>query len=1455
MEDAPTAQTETKSLDSPIWRSDDELVAFVHEQFEKRLENYKSIPYDVRDHHESELEALAGGYSYRQVLELVQNAADAILENAAAGAQSPTGRIVLQLSGKHLYAANTGAPLTKDGIIALLSARSSSKRQNQIGRFGIGFKSLLGLEGPIDVFSRSICLKFDPHKCGTTIRNRLSLASDHPTPGLRLAWATDSTAELQSDPILRRLSDWATTIVRVEIGQQRLVEHVDDELRKFPAEFLLFLPADVDLEIRGHADLRRCVTRKRTGESVKLIENGEEAPWQIVDVRVALSDPEAYEDATAVHRRTELPIAWALPLSAREDRGRFWAFFPTETPSRIPGIINAPWKVNSDRTALIHGPYNSFLMKNAAKLIVSALTSLATRKDPARPLDMFPRELDSREETARPLVDAVWDHLRVVRIVADGEGKLRTPSDLKLHPIDNEEVVQRWWQLATPDIRGAFVHPTCYRGQRLNRLKVLLRRDKKKEGDNDIDDNKPLLESWLEQVAAPELTQARKVFQLSKQLAEKTNAYNVRMELRRAKVIPTTQGELVSAARAVIATGVVPAGKSAVRPDIATDKQCAHILDQIFGVKPLDGEQWRMVLEQAIRAAESAWSHTMDEAWTNLWNELRKAPRAVSQDFISAAASRLRVRNGVGSWVLPSQVLRPGVIVADHPKIAAVLLDLKFHASDEHLLSALNVLSEPRNELIAWTRAVGGAYETYERTVRPRYSSILSAKGKNPQWNYLDFIGNGKVLAGAPLLPQIPLAERGKLTALLLDRLSPQALQQVSFGHTTRSDVYDPIEVPSPTCWLLAHYGVVDFGASCVTIRDLVAGKNLPWAARLRGWGPALSKLDNLLLAFFGEWLPPAGDLKSLWPAAFAACEAPDVPAEVRRHCYEAAAPRGHVPAQVIICSTMVPLGECYVASSDALAAQAHKAGVAVVVLNAEASEIWCARGAKNLASVAQIEHDGIAPDVLSLLDVAPEIAPALSEDGETKAFVLGCSNLRIKVGDVKTPLPATLESGKLLVDLEQLARWSWQDRLTILVHEAINAGWIDGDAARVAHDIVQQNYVRRRAEVAAKASLEERLLAAVGGSRAAFLGTFDDAVRSAVERRAAMDPLRVARLALAVHGPTVLSALQEKLESEGLQPPNRWGTQEAFEFAAALGFPPEFGGSRTARRSAEIWASGPMPLGTLHDYQDRLIDELGKLVSEHRVRPARAVLSLPTGSGKTRVAVETAVNCALHRGTSVLWIAQTDELCEQAVQSFRQVWANRGRPWTDLRIFRLWGGNPNPVAPDEDVPSVIVASIQTLMSRISGTLPDWIRDASLVVIDEAHHAIAKSYTRLLNWLIGKQLDDRRTTPPPLLGLSATPFRGYNEDESRLLARRFDGRLYPAPNEQDGLYQKLQADGILSEILLEPLNYDAAFILTESEKEQIATFAEFPDAAAQRMGEDANSANATAQRRNRVCGE
>ena len=56
------------------------LSQFVHEECERRLRAYEAQPRDAAEHFETENEVLSGGYAYRQLYELVQNAADAILE-------------------------------------------------------------------------------------------------------------------------------------------------------------------------------------------------------------------------------------------------------------------------------------------------------------------------------------------------------------------------------------------------------------------------------------------------------------------------------------------------------------------------------------------------------------------------------------------------------------------------------------------------------------------------------------------------------------------------------------------------------------------------------------------------------------------------------------------------------------------------------------------------------------------------------------------------------------------------------------------------------------------------------------------------------------------------------------------------------------------------------------------------------------------------------------------------------------------------------------------------------------------------------------------------------------------------------------------------------------------------------------------------------------------------------
>ena len=97
-------------------RSYRDLANFVLEECDRRLRAYTAQPRDATEHFETENEVLSGGYAYRQLYELIQNAADAV---TAAG--DARGRIHVRLTPDTLLAANSGSALDEDGIVALLT--------------------------------------------------------------------------------------------------------------------------------------------------------------------------------------------------------------------------------------------------------------------------------------------------------------------------------------------------------------------------------------------------------------------------------------------------------------------------------------------------------------------------------------------------------------------------------------------------------------------------------------------------------------------------------------------------------------------------------------------------------------------------------------------------------------------------------------------------------------------------------------------------------------------------------------------------------------------------------------------------------------------------------------------------------------------------------------------------------------------------------------------------------------------------------------------------------------------------------------------------------------------------------------------------------------------------------------------------------------------------------------
>lgn len=1389
---------------------------FLDQLRENRLRAYAASPRDIREHYGIEQNVLAGGYGYRQILELVQNGADAILEAGDTGyGQCKEFRIEVLLDGSYLYVANTGAPFSNDGVDALLHSHSSPKRGNQIGRFGLGFKSLLRLGGKIDIISGNAAFGLDPERCRAELRSQFGV---NDAPGLRIAWPLDQ----RRSELLRERFPWATTVVCAEVAADNFLEHLKVEIRDFPAEFLLFLPIDVTLVLDCGDDTERTLRRELDGHDIILCEGSVKSRWRVKEKSVSITDKRAKEDATHVHARDEVPLAWAIPIdSKREEAGRFWAFFPTQTPTYIPGILNAPWKLNSDRNAIIPGDWNAALMEEAAALVAEALPQLQSDADPGCILDAFPRQLDRADVDAVPLVKALWAHLKVNPLIPDSEGQLRSASELWMHPRNNADLAQSWRDLADQEYRRQMVHPTCLEGQRGSRLKALA--EQLVPSGSAVQTCPNLrqrdIREWFGSIASTDEAKAISVLKLAE--AYKDDCKQIEWEQIRKglAIIPTVASQLVPSDQAVIAPdgADVPDGRHAVVEWLLKNVETKRLLTEILGVRPLNDSMWGDVLRNKM-PQQQYWEQPSDDRWRAFWRLLRAAPENVCESYISSNESSICVRRRDGKWVLIDETLFPGRIIdATDAVNNHLLVDDEFHGPDTDLLHKLGITDYPDTiyDVRRFDRRRFDQLTEWLNYWRSYYKDKIDDR---PRWELLEPFSL-RLPRGWPLLSQSTEAANAKLTKCFMTALGTGSFElSVWFGHSTQ-DHYRSIQVTHPLLWLLLKHGSVTIGKRSIGLASVISHLQEPVMSRISDWQMMQSLLERLQSAE-PQVTDSSDHVHALWQALVETLVTADMlDGESLRELWSGMARDNFVPSFLPRSGSEVPLAEIFVTSSSDLARRARANGHFVVTLDVKVIPLWLANGARDLAELMKpLWAEEIGPTGLILANF-PELVDVLRPEARDAARCQSVTNLRLLVADDASSVPCFMWNGVLFFDTKQLFSLSRSERLGYLLSEAEAAGWLIHDAKEALCVLGDARVDELRAHIAAGSSLGERLLRAVGNRNEPLLASLGIVGLQDILQR--ITPTQLAELVLAQLGPATLTTLRETLDAEGLKPPSRWNTSEARAFVASLGFPDDFAASPESHREAEEYISGPIELPALHDFQREVLDGISDLVRRNSGR-RRAVISLPTGGGKTRVTVEAAVRLVLEpKGSqrSVIWVAQTDELCEQAVQAFRQVWINLGALRTDLRIVRLWGGNPNPAPPDMDKPIVVVASIQTLNSRMGTEGLAWLRNPGLVVVDECHHAITPSYTNLLRFLDAEvhRTNEQPKYEPPILGLSATPFRP-DDVESRRLAQRFDNRWLPA--QQEDLHRRLTQQGVLADVDLEPL--PSGIDLTSEELERLS---------------------------------
>ena len=240
-----------------------------------------------------------------------------------------------------------------------------------------------------------------------------------------------------------------------------------------------------------------------------------------------------------------------------------------------------------------------------------------------------------------------------------------------------------------------------------------------------------------------------------------------------------------------------------------------------------------------------------------------------------------------------------------------------------------------------------------------------------------------------------------------------------------------------------------------------------------------------------------------------------------------------------------------------------------------------------------------------------------------------------------------------------------------------------------------------------------------------------------------------------------------------------------------------------------------------LFDHQLRAVERLTALLLDGG---ERAILHLPTGAGKTRIAMHHVANVL--RSTPdvvVVWLASGRELLEQSTDAFQTAWSHLGN--RRVQLGTMW--EERMPALERFTDGFLAVGLAKAWSVMMTHDPGWAARLAprvrLVVFDEAHQAIARTYRRITEELT---LDHRCA----LLGLTATPGRTWNDiDKDGELAHFFDGNKVGIEVPEGDPIDYLTRQGYLARPTFRTMLSDPGLTLNRDDLDRIAKALDVPD--------------------------
>lgn len=252
----------------------------------------------------------------------------------------------------------------------------------------------------------------------------------------------------------------------------------------------------------------------------------------------------------------------------------------------------------------------------------------------------------------------------------------------------------------------------------------------------------------------------------------------------------------------------------------------------------------------------------------------------------------------------------------------------------------------------------------------------------------------------------------------------------------------------------------------------------------------------------------------------------------------------------------------------------------------------------------------------------------------------------------------------------------------------------------------------------------------------------------------------------------------------------------------------------------------------SLFDHQNMVAIKTKRVLS---VSPHKAVLHMPTGSGKTRTTMHIiASHLKQNNPTLIFWLAQSSELLDQAASEFERAWNFLGD--RSVSLVRFWGHSDADILAVRD--GIVVAGLGK-MHAFSKHRPNAILcladRASLTVIDEAHQAVAPTYRSVLDTLHTKRPNNA------LLGLTATPGRTWSDiKEDKKLSDYFGNQKVTLRAEgfKNDPIAFLISKGYLAKPLFKTLDSGTEMDLSDKDKQEFDQSVDVPDGILEQLGND-----------------